>query len=55
VDVAGAAGAVGDRGVVPFLLAHPSLTTPATAMRVVIDTDADAPVFVLDAHALGGS
>jgi hypothetical protein len=55
VDVAGAPGAVGDGGVVPFLLAHPDLTTPATAMRVVVDTDADAPVFVLDAHALGGS
>jgi hypothetical protein len=55
VDVATSPGAVGDGGVVPFLLAHLHPSTPATAMRVVVDADADAPVFVLDAHALGGA
>ena len=51
-DVAAAPGAVGDGGVVPFLLVHTAPRT-ATAMRVVVDTDSDRPVYVLDAHALG--
>jgi len=52
--VASAPGAVGDGGVVPFLLAHLATPSTATAMRVVAQADADVPVFLLDAHALGG-
>ncbi len=52
-DVASAPGAVGDRGVVPFLLTQLPTPTTATAMRVVVHADADVPVFLLDAHALG--
>jgi hypothetical protein len=51
--VASAPGAVGDNGVVPFLLTRLATPITATAMRVVVQADADVPVFLLDAHALG--
>ena len=51
--VASAPGAVGDGGVVPFLLTRLSTPSTATAMRVVVQADADVPVVLLDAHALG--
>ncbi len=49
--VASAPGAVGDSGVVPFLLQRVALT--ASAVRVVVSTDADVPVYLLDTHVLG--
>jgi len=39
---------------VPFLLTRLATPSTATAMRVVVQADADVPVFLLDAHALGG-
>ncbi|HLX87988.1 MAG TPA: hypothetical protein VKR22_05990, partial [Acidimicrobiales bacterium] len=49
--VASAAGAVGDGGVVPYLLQPLSVT--ASALRVEVRTAADTPVYLLDTHALG--
>jgi hypothetical protein len=49
--VASAAGAVGDHGVVPYILQ--SVAMRASALRVEVRTAADKPVYLLDAHALG--
>jgi hypothetical protein len=46
-------GAIGDTGVVPFLLHPLARPVPASALRVVVHTDADVPVYVLDTHAVG--
>jgi hypothetical protein len=49
--VASAGGAVGDQGVVPYLLQ--AVSTTASALRVEVRTVTDTPVYLLDTHALG--
>jgi hypothetical protein len=50
--VASVPGPVGDRGVVPYLLR--TVSVDASALRVQVQTATDTPVYLLDAHALGG-
>jgi hypothetical protein len=49
--VTSAPGAVGDKGVVPYLLEGVSMD--ASALRVEVRATSDVPVYLLDTHALG--